>query len=432
MLYRPLWFALFFIYRVFFRRFYTSGFENIVKNKPIIFVGNHVNAFLDPLMMPTQFWKKGYFIVRGDIFNTPLKRWALWQTHQLPIFRGRDGKENILKNDATYEKSYELLGKNNWIVIFPEGDCVQEKHLRPIKKGTTRMAFGAMEKYGWNIDLHLVPNTQNYSHPANFRSEVMVNVGKPIRLLDYKELYEQGEAKALNKLTKDIQEGILKIYIHIENRADLQLFEDLIEIERNNNPQKLLPWKPKDHDRFKREQKVANHINFLRETNETELEKIKSSATSYHNKLKYLGLNDNYLGNFKPNVVLGVFFSLLFLPVFIIGYLLNIIQFKVADYFAINKIKLIHFKNSIRLGFLLVINLLVMLILMIVISFYNITLAFALPFIVLLLAWITITYKEQILIIYNFKRFQKIENKNKVKVDELRKLRSEIWDTLNK
>ena len=67
---------------------------------------------------------------------------------------------------------------------------------------------------------------------------------------------------------------------------------------------------------------------------------------------------------------------------------------------------------------------------MIVISFYNITLAFALPLTLTLLAWITITYKEQILIIYNFKRFQKIENKNKVKVDELRKLRSEIWDTI--
>ena len=191
-----------------------------------------------------------------------------------------------------------------------------------------------------------------------------------------------------------------------------------------------MPWKSKGHDRFKREQKVANHINFLRETNETELEKTKSSATSYHDKLRYLGLNDNYLGNFKPNVVLGIFFSLLFLPVFIIGYLLNIIQFKVADYFAVNKIKLIHFKNSIRLGLLLVINLIVMLILMIVISFYNITLAFALPLTLTLLAWITITYKEQILIIYNFKRFQKIENKNKVKVDELRKLRSEIWDTI--
>ena len=87
MLYRPFWFTLLFIYPVFFRRFYTSGFENILKNKPIIFVGNHVNAFLDPLMISTQLWKKRYFIVRGDIFNTPLKRWALWQTHQLPIFQ---------------------------------------------------------------------------------------------------------------------------------------------------------------------------------------------------------------------------------------------------------------------------------------------------------------------------------------------------------
>ena len=61
---------------------------------------------------------------------------------------GYTREKNILKNDATYEKTYELLGKNDWIVIFPEGDCVQEKHLRPIKKGTARMAFGAMEKDG--------------------------------------------------------------------------------------------------------------------------------------------------------------------------------------------------------------------------------------------------------------------------------------------
>lgn len=426
MFYRPLWIMLLFIYRVFFKRFYTSGFDNIEIDKPIIFIGNHVNAFLDPLMLPTQFWKKIYFIVRGDIFNTPFKRWMLWHTNQMPMFRERDGRNSVHKNEATYQKSYDLLKKNSWILIFSEGDCVQEKHLRPIKKGTARMAFGAVEKHGWELDVHLVPTTENYTHPAEFRTEVMMNIGTPIQLYDYKELYEEDKAKATNKLTKDIEAAMKAAYIHIENRADLHLFEQLIEIERNNKPENFLPWRIKNSLRFNREQKVANDINKLRIESEENLEELKSTANKYYDAMAALNLTDNFFSIYKPNVFVGFLLIIACFPIYLIGYVLNIGQYKFADYFAMNKIKMIHFKNSIRLGIILSLNLIIFFILIIIVSFDSLIWAASIPFIATILAWFTINYKEQTIKFFNYLKYQSIRKKNLEEIKELKSLRNEL------
>jgi len=395
-------------------------------DKPTIFIGNHVNAFLDPLMLPTQFWKKIYFIVRGDIFNTPFKRWLLWQTHQMPMFRERDGRNSVHKNEATYEKSYDLLGKKGWILIFSEGDCVQEKHLRPIKKGTARMAFGAIEKYGWDLDVHLIPTTENYTHPSKFRTEVLMNVGKPIRLKDYKELYEEEKVKAINKLTKEIEIGMKASYIHIENRADLGLFEQLIEIERNNEPEHLLPWRIHNSDRFNREQKVANFINDTRIKGEENIELLQNSTTEYFNRLKSLKIHDGFFRENEPNVIFGSLLIALFFPVYVIGYILNIGQYKLADYIAMNKIKMIHFKNSIRMGVILAINSIIVFILMVVFSMENIFLGLSVPFIATILAWVTITYKELTIRLIDQVKFRSVRKNNGKEIAEIQKARNEL------
>ena len=369
--------------------------------------GNHVNAFIDPIVISSQLWAQLYYMVRGDIFNSSFKTWLLWQMNQIPIFRQRDGKANLKKNEASYEKCYNLLKNNERILIFPEGDCVQEKRFRTVKKGTARMAFGAIAAKGWDIDLHIQPHTVNYAHPSKFRTDIILNIGDPIRLLDYKELYEQDEAKALTKLSRDIEKALKEIYIDIEDQRDLEVFEHLIEIERNNHPGPLLPWKTFDSKQFDMEKKLANKINTSRTENENNHEKLIELAKEYHTSLKKLNIKDRGFSKASPNLVVGYLITLILFPIFALGFILFAGQYYLADNVAKNKIKLLIFKNSIRLGISLLINLVLILTASIVLAFYNPILGVLLPFGLTALAWTSITYYEYVNRIISHTRFVK-------------------------
>ncbi len=63
-------------------------------------------------------------------------------------------------------------------MIFSEGRCVNEWHLRPLKKGTARLAVSTWEK---GIDLQVVPVGFNYSAFRVFGKNVHINFGKPLK-----------------------------------------------------------------------------------------------------------------------------------------------------------------------------------------------------------------------------------------------------------
>ena len=332
MLYRPIWWCLNFYYRVFMRRAIVSGIDNWLSDKPVINPINHVNAFLDPVIVPPLKWQKVHYIVRGDVFKNNFVAWVLWQMNQIPMFRQRDGATNMKKNQESFDRCYDLLKKNERIFIFSEGDCVQEKHLRSIKKGTARMAFGAIDKHGWDIDLHFLPFTVNYSHPAEPRFEMMVKFGEPIPLSKYKELYEEDPARAITRVTRELEQAMKDVYVCVEQRDDLKVLDQLLEIERNNHTYPKLKWLYYADEPFDREKNIANRINQTREEDLEKLDKIKEDAADYYRNLKKLGIKDRDFSEYQPNLFLNAILAVIGLPFFLLAALF----FGAQTYFADN------------------------------------------------------------------------------------------------
>ena len=147
-------------FRVFFRKIYFSNQESIQNDKPIIFAVNHPTAFLDPALIGTFMQPIVHFIVRGDIFNSKMVRAILASLKMFPIFRFRDGYSNLKNNQATLAVCYKSLSRGENILILAEGETKHEKRLRPIQKGTARMAFGAIENGG-----------KNYKRPQHIKNK---------------------------------------------------------------------------------------------------------------------------------------------------------------------------------------------------------------------------------------------------------------------
>ncbi|MEM8909507.1 MAG: 1-acyl-sn-glycerol-3-phosphate acyltransferase, partial [Bacteroidota bacterium] len=184
MIYRILKVLVNIILKIFFSRIFFINKAAIPKDKPVILALNHPTAFIDPIFVCTHIEPITHFMLRGDVFSTPLYRWFLHQIKTIPIFRQRDGFANLKHNEATFDYCYRLLHERAHIIILAEGITNYEKRLRPIQKGTARMAFGAYEKYG-NEDIEIVPVGLNYTDCVQFRSELMVEVGTPIAIKDY-------------------------------------------------------------------------------------------------------------------------------------------------------------------------------------------------------------------------------------------------------
>ncbi|MEK7253838.1 MAG: 1-acyl-sn-glycerol-3-phosphate acyltransferase, partial [Bacteroidota bacterium] len=202
---------------VYFRKIYLSNLDVIPKDKPVIFAANHPTAFIEPCLLACWLDRRLHFLARGDLYLKPWLR-RLYDTYGLiPIFRLDDAGYGKLKfNFGSFDRVYNAFKEKKAVMILAEGRTKHEKRLRPIMKGTARLVFGAMEKYG-DLDIHIVPTAVNYTNPDQFRSVAMIDFGAPIRASEYLEIYREHPFKAVTQLTREISKRLGERVIHVQN-----------------------------------------------------------------------------------------------------------------------------------------------------------------------------------------------------------------------
>ena len=145
---------------------------------------NHPNSFFDALLLGAFFKHPVHFLARGDAFKNALVKTVLKALKVVPIYRLTEGKEYLAFNDQTFEKCTEVLKRGGIILIFSEGLCINEWQLRPLKKGTARIALKAWKEQKIAHSFRVLPVSFNYSTFHEFRKRVVINFEKPIAATD--------------------------------------------------------------------------------------------------------------------------------------------------------------------------------------------------------------------------------------------------------
>ncbi|HWR32358.1 MAG TPA: 1-acyl-sn-glycerol-3-phosphate acyltransferase [Chitinophagaceae bacterium] len=148
---------------------------------PVLLASNHPNSFLDSVILNTLFSEPVWSLARGDAFKKPLYIRILTKLKILPVYRTSEGVENLTENYKTFDACLKIFRNNGVICIFSEGKCINEWHLRPLKKGTARLAIKAWEE---NIPLQVLPVGINYSSFRRFGKNVFIRFGNIIRKSD--------------------------------------------------------------------------------------------------------------------------------------------------------------------------------------------------------------------------------------------------------
>lgn len=208
--------GLFFYYK----KIKIHGRQHIPKNKPILFVANHQNALLDALLVAVYCKKKPYYLTRGDIFKGSFARNLFGFLQMVPIYRIRDGKHALGKNNAILDRCAHLLATHNDLLIYPEGSHNLKRRVRPLSKGFTRILFRALA-IDPELDIRLVPVGVNYAKATHFPDRVALYFGEDIKV---RNLYNENDVPfSVKSIKNEVFNGLTQLTTHIEDVATYEL-----------------------------------------------------------------------------------------------------------------------------------------------------------------------------------------------------------------
>ncbi|MEO6187415.1 MAG: 1-acyl-sn-glycerol-3-phosphate acyltransferase [Ginsengibacter sp.] len=198
---------------------------------PLLLAANHPNSFLDAIILGTLFKNPVYSLARGDAFVNKLVTRVLKSFNMLPVYRVSEGVENLESNYETFDACQEIFKQDGIVLIFSEGKCTNEWHLRPLKKGTARLALEAWRR---GVDLKVLPVGINYSSFKNFGKTVAINFGNIIAAEEINNQFYSGkEINEFNhKLRQELQELVFEIDQNDSQKKREQFFEPISNLKK--------------------------------------------------------------------------------------------------------------------------------------------------------------------------------------------------------
>lgn len=184
---------------------------------PVLFAANHPNSFLDGIILTTLLDAPLYSLARGDAFKNKAMTSILSRLLLLPVYRTSEGTENLNANYTTFKACQEAFKKESCVLIFSEARCVNEWRLRPLRKGTARLAFSSWQQ---GIPLKVIPLAFNYDRFKIFGKMVHLNFGEAIPPMIGAEVNATG--KDLNAFNENLYAALEPLVYKAANASDIR------------------------------------------------------------------------------------------------------------------------------------------------------------------------------------------------------------------
>ncbi len=261
-----------------------------------IYVSNHASSFFDPVVIGVLQRPIVFFMTRSDVFKAALQP-ILWSSHMLPIYREQDNEDTKGKNEAVFRKCNRILSYGRNLLVFGEGftDDVFVRRLKPVKKGAARIGFGALEAMNWKKKIYMSAIGVNYGNPNYFGSELVISNSDRFCLNDYKDLYRENPARAINEVTKRVEKLMQDQLTHVADKDWVFFHEQICRLRRNGmhaiDSNRKIPLLT----RWNNSRRLALWMN-EQQLNENEaLIRLKNDTDNYFRLLKRMRIEEQYV-----------------------------------------------------------------------------------------------------------------------------------------
>lgn len=126
-----------------------------------------------------------------------------------------------LDNSFMFKEAYKQLTNDGCILIFPEGTSHDRTDFLKLKAGIALMSLGAMAENKCK-NVNIVPVGLNYFKRDEFRSEVIIEFGKPFQVpQEWADLYKTNKRDSIERLLKEVECVFINFYfpIYLENES---------------------------------------------------------------------------------------------------------------------------------------------------------------------------------------------------------------------
>jgi hypothetical protein len=267
----------------------------------------------------------------------------------MPVYRIRDGFENLSLNDKIFLKTMDVIRNGNGLVILPEGNHAGFKRLRQLKKGIARIALQTEDAADGKLNIHIVPVGLDYSNYVRYRSKLLIRIGEPFPVKKYLDLYRQNKALAYNALIDELSERIKAEIIHIEDEENYNEYLFLTKlfpkkyIKENNLPHTL-------NQEFEISKRLISKLDSLKVSDRNTFSgilqlahELRASTSSHRVKPQALPLTLSKAINLFWMIPLFIVLS----PAAILGFINHIIPI-ILPFWLSKKFEDVQFHSSVR------------------------------------------------------------------------------------
>lgn len=212
------------------------GGEAIPEEGPLILAANHPNSLMDTVILGTQTSRRIHYLARSGLFEHRVGRVLFRKLGAIPIYRPEDNPASQGTqmarplNDATFQAVYDVLEARECVGIFPEGRNSPDGQVATFRSGVARMAFGAEARNDFNLGVRIVPVGLHFEQRDRFFTGVLIRVGEPIHVADWREAWEEDPHEAARNLTATLQAAIRGEALHIVEAQQTELVRTLSDI----------------------------------------------------------------------------------------------------------------------------------------------------------------------------------------------------------
>jgi len=274
------------IIRLYFREIERIGTPPPADTRGRVFVSNHHNALIDPVLVLTDTECEISPIAKSTLWNVPGLRWLLDRAGAVPIVRKKDTpNKSAADNEATFEKIATHLSGGGNILIFPEGTSHSEPQLAPLRTGAARMLVAAEDRNGTPQTFQAV--ALEFDARDDFRSRCLVLWGPVRELADVAGTGEERVANITAQMDDDLRELLVEGATHDERRLIARIAEMLAN---DTGDASLAGW-----NTIGRQVEAAGKT--LRGLTPDLVEVVTAKVNAYYAELAVYGLIDAQIAN---------------------------------------------------------------------------------------------------------------------------------------
>ena len=166
------------------------GLENVPKEGPLIFCGNH-RSYLDPPLLVATAKRDMKFLAKEELYKNKFLAFLGWAFEAIPVKRDE-------KDISAIKTSLKDLKEGKCIALFPEGTRNGLEKGEKVKDG---VAFFALRSGAKIVPCGIKGGTKEHR-------KVTITYGKP---LDYSKYKGSKDKEILDKITNEVMDNIIDL-----------------------------------------------------------------------------------------------------------------------------------------------------------------------------------------------------------------------------